>query len=91
LPPTPDRRTNPSLFPLLAYRLLSQFGWSVYALLDAILISQFITYKYILKTGQPSTASSQEGGDSSGPPTPPSPMIVVGMAGYVVAVDLPTP
>jgi uncharacterized protein with PQ loop repeat len=74
----------------------------VYALLDAILVCQFITYKYILKTHKLSisTPDSQEGGASkeastppiqSTPSTPPIPMIVAGMVEHVAAVDLTAP
>jgi uncharacterized protein with PQ loop repeat len=62
----------------------------VYVLLDGVLFSQFIAYKYILKTNDPDSNETPESEKKDAPP-PPIPIVIAGMAAHAAAADLGTP
>jgi uncharacterized protein with PQ loop repeat len=62
----------------------------VYAILDGILLAQFIAYKYIVGTNDSESQETPESVEKEIPP-PPMPIILAGMASQVAAADVSAP
>jgi uncharacterized protein with PQ loop repeat len=62
-----------------------------YAVLDAILLCQFIVYKYIINTNEPLSTDSQVLEQKDSPLKPPTPIAIAAMLGHAAATDYCTP